>query len=189
MIRTAAAVLLVLTISACANEPPPPPPPQSAEREEVITQRATVVQVDQQTRHVMLRGEDGNVHTIIAGPEVRNLDQIAPGDVVRLDYYEAVSVKMADASDTSPPEGAVVSTRAPQGGTPGAASAASVRMIVDFLSYDPTTAVATIRMPDGMVDTVHVDPAMRDFAAGLQPGDRVDLTMTQAVAVSIEKMS
>jgi hypothetical protein len=187
MIRAAAAVLLALTISACANEPPPPP--QSAEREELVTRRATVLDVDQQSRQVLLRGEEGNTFSITAGPDVRNLAQLAPGDVVRLDYYESVSVRMADPSDTSPPEGAVVSTRAPEGGTPGAASAASVRLIVDFISYDPATAIATIRMPDGVIGTVQVRPEMRDFAAGLQSGDRVDLTMTQAVAISIEEMS
>jgi hypothetical protein len=62
-----------------------------------------------------------------------------------------------------------------------------VRTVVEFISYDPSTAIATFRTPDGVVQTVTVNPQMRDFAAGLQSGDLVDLTMTQAVAVSIEE--
>ncbi len=62
-------------------------------------------------------------------------------------------------------------------------------MIVDFISYNPQTAVATFRTPDGSVTTAQVSPELRDFAAGLQSGDRVDVTMTQAVAVSIEETS
>jgi hypothetical protein len=186
MIRAAAAFLLVLSIAACATEPAPP---QSAERETLITSRAVVESVNTQSRQVLLRGQDGRMLSIVAGPEVRNLDQLAAGDVVRIDYFESVSVRMADPSDTSPPEGAVVAERAPEGGRPGAAAGASVRMIVEFISYNPQTAVATFRGPDGSVRTAQVNPELQDFAAGLQSGDRVDLTMTEAVAVSIEEMS
>ncbi len=183
MTRAAAALLLVLSIAACSTQPAPP---QSAERETLVTSRAVVESVNTQSRQVLLRGEDGRMLSIVAGPEVRNLDQLAVGDVVRTDYYKSVSVSMADPSDNSPPEGAVVAGRAPEGGQPGAAAGSSVRMIVDFISYNPQTAVATFRGPGGSVRTAQVNPAMRDFAAGLQPGDRVDLTMTEAVAVSIE---
>lgn len=186
MIRAAAALLLTLSIAACSSEPAPP---ESAERETLITSRATVESVNTQSRQVLLRGEDGRMLSIVAGPEVRNLEQLDVGDVVRLDYYESVSVSMADPSDTSPPEGAVVAGRAPEGARPGAAAGASVRMIVELISYNPQTAIATFRTPDGSVTTAQVNPALRDFAAGLQSGDRVDLTMTQAVAVSIEETS
>lgn len=184
MIRAAAAVLLALSISACSNTPTAP---QSAERETIVTRTAVVESVNQQSRQVLLRGEDGRMLSIVAGPEVRNLAQLEKGDVVRFDYFEAVSVRMADPSDDTAPEGVVVAERAPEGGRPGASAAASVRMVVDFISYNTDTAVATFRTPDGTVQTARVDPAMRDFAAGLREGDQVDLTMTQAVAVSIEE--
>ena len=37
------------------------------------------------------------------------------------------------------------------------------------------------------VQNVVVKPEMRDFAAARKSGDRIDLTITQAVAVSIEE--
>jgi hypothetical protein len=184
MIRAVAAALLALSLTACASEPPPP---QSAERQMLITRTATVVDIDRVSRQVLLRGQEGNMLSVTAGPEVRNLDQLEPGDVVRFDFYESVSVSMADPSDTSPPEGTVVAGRAPEGARPGAAAGASVRMVVEFISYDPMTTIATFRTPDGMVQTAKVSPELQGFAAGLQSGDRVDLTMTQAVAVSIEE--
>jgi hypothetical protein len=184
MIRAAAA-LLALSLAACASEPPPPP--QSAARETVITRTATVVDIDRVSRQVLLRGQEGNMLSVTAGPEVRNLDQLEPGDVVRFDFYESVSVSMADPSDTSPPEGTVVTGRAPEGARPGAAAGASVRMVVEFISYDPATTIATFRTPDGMVQTAKVSPELQGFAAGLNSGDRVDLTMTEAVAISIEE--
>jgi hypothetical protein len=184
MIRSAAAVLMATTLFACAETAEPPMP---AERESLVTGRAVVESVNQQTRQVVLRGENGRVQSITAGPQVRNLPQLQAGDVVRLDYYESVSVKMADPSTDSAPEGVVVTERAPVGGTPGASTAAAVRMVVQFISYDPDTDIATFTTPDGVVHTVTVDPEMRDFAADLESGDRVDLTMTEALAVSIEE--
>jgi hypothetical protein len=184
MIRAAAAVLMATTLFACSETADAP---VTAERESAVTRRAVVQSVDLESRQVLLRGEDGRVHSITAGSQVRNLPQLHPGDVVRLDYYEAVSVKMADPSAESAPEGVVLTERAPEGATPGAASAAAVRMVVEFISYDPESGMATFVTPDGIVHTVTVNPEMREFAAGLESGDRVDLTMTEAVAVSIEE--
>jgi hypothetical protein len=60
-------------------------------------------------------------------------------------------------------------------------------MVVEFVSYDKVSNIATFVAPDGVVETVTVQPEMREFAAGLESGDRVDLTMTEAVAVSIQE--
>lgn len=187
MIRAAFAVIAVTSLFACSETPEAPEAPVAAERESTVTRRAVVESVDLETRQVLLRGEDDRLLSIIAGPEIRNLPQLQPGDVVRTDYYEAVSVRMAQPSDQSAPEGVVLTQRAPEGAKPGAAGAASVRLIVEFISYDPVSGIATFVTPDGVVQTVTVQPEMRDFAAGLESGDRVDLTMTEAVAVSIEE--
>lgn len=184
MIRAAVVALVATSLFACAENADAP---VSAERESVVTRKAVVQSVDLEGRQVLLEGENGKMLSVTAGPEVRNLAQIEPGDVVRLDYYEAVSVKMADPSDASAPEGVVLTERAPEGAKPGAAAAATLRMVVEFISYDPASAVATFVAPDGIVETANVRPEMRAFAAGLESGDLVDLTMTEAVAVSIEE--
>lgn len=184
MIRTATVLVVASSLFACSDMADPP---VSAERQSLVTERAVVQSVDLESRQVLLESDDGRMLGITAGPDVRNLAQLEPGDVVRLDYYEAVSVRMADPSDASAPEGVVVTERAPEGAKPGAAAAASVRMVVEFISYDPASSIATFVTPDGVVQTAAVRPEMRDFAAGLESGDLVDLTMTEAVAVAIEE--
>jgi hypothetical protein len=184
MIRPAAVVLVATSLFACSQEAEAP---AAAQRESLVTRTAVVQSVDQESRQVLLEAENGRMLSITAAPEVRNLAQLEPGDVVRLDYYEAVSVEMADPSDQSAPEAVMVTERAPEGAKPGAAGAASVRMVVEFVSYDPVSNIATFVAPDGVVETVTVQPEMREFAAGLESGDRVDLTMTEAVAVSIQE--
>ena len=58
-------------------------------------------------------------------------------------------------------------------------------MVVEFLAYDPATGIVTFKTPEGVTQTVVVNPAMRDFAAARRPGDRVAVQFTNAVAASI----
>ena len=174
-----------LALAGCALDTAPAP--QSAEREKLVTARALVETVDVEGRQVLLRGESGRMFTIDAGPEVRNLAQLESGDVVKLEYFEAVAVKMADPSKPGDPTSVAVVERAPEGAKPGAAAGKVVNLVVDFISYDPVTSIATFSLPDGTVETVVVKPEMREFAAARKSGDRIDLTITRAVALSIEE--
>ncbi|MCL5776925.1 hypothetical protein M1105_08000 [Limibaculum sp. FT325] len=174
-----------LLLAACAADTQPLP--QSAERESLITRRAVVETVDVEGRQVLLRGESGRMLSITAGPDVRNLAQLESGDVVKLQYYEAVAVKMADPSNPGDPTAVAVVERAPEGERPGGAVGKAVNLVVDFISYDPASSVATFSLPDGTVETAVVKPEMREFAAARKSGDRIDLTITRALAISIEE--
>jgi len=183
-LKLAAALSAGLFLSACAASDPGP---QSAQRETAITRTARVQTVDLDTRQVLLRMDDDAMLSLVAGPEVRNLPQLEPGDVVRFEYYEAVAVTMVEPGTTGNATGAVVATRAPEGAKPGAGLGATANMVVEFISYDPTTHVATFRAPDGVVETATVKPELQAFAAARKAGDRIDLTITRAVAVSIDE--
>jgi hypothetical protein len=69
----------------------------------------------------------------------------------------------------------------------GFAGGNMVDMVVEFVSYDASTGVATVKTPDGAMRSFWVNPAMRDFAAARRPGDRVAIEATNAAAVSITK--
>src|SRR4051812_39483439 len=86
-----AGAAMALLTAGCAGKDAdaPPPPTQSAQLETMLETTAVVEQVDQKPREVRLRGADGQTVTVVAGPEVRNLPQLATGDVVRLTYYES----------------------------------------------------------------------------------------------------
>ena len=77
---------------------------RTASEETLVTATATVESVDQATRQVVLRDDaDGTTFAVTAGPEVRNLPQLAAGDRVQLDYYQSLAVAMADPADTGEP--------------------------------------------------------------------------------------
>jgi len=50
------------------------------------THTAIVETVDQTARQVLLRGDEGSLHTVPLGPEVRNLAQLRSGDTVTVEF-------------------------------------------------------------------------------------------------------
>ena len=62
-----------------------------------------------------------------------------------------------------------------------------VDMVVEFVSYDASTGVATVKTPDGAIRSFRVNPAMRDFVAARRPGERVAIEATNAAVISITK--
>ena len=176
-----------LMVAGCASKDAEAPAPatQSAQRESMLETTAVVEHVDQKTREVRLRGADGTTVTVVAGPEVRNLPQLAGGDVVRLTYFESVAARMAEPAEGGPAIAAAMAARAPEGGKPAGLVGGTIDMVVTMVSYDPATAVATVTTPDGATESVVVHPAMRAFAAARRPGERVAVELTRAVAVSI----
>jgi hypothetical protein len=169
----------------CANQEAPPAAPQSAQRELMLDTSAVVEDIDQNTRELRLRMTDGRELTVLAGPEVRDLAQVSPGDTVRLSYYERVSARLAEPGAGGPATTSAIASRAPEGGRPAGVLGATTDMVVEFLAYDPATGIATFVRPDGVTQNVLVNPAMRGFAAARQPGDRVAVQLTNAVAASI----
>jgi len=148
---------------------------------------AVVETIDMETRHIALKTEDGRKLTIVAGPGVRNLDQLEPGDQVKVAYYESVAVRMAADGAAGTDTSAVV-VRAPEGAKPAGAVGTSVRAIVTLISYDPDTNVVSFTTPDGLSHSLVVKPEMRDFARALKPGDRVEVVYTEALAIGVTEI-
>jgi len=177
------ASLAVILAAGCAETAGPPDP---ASAEETVSATATVEKLDLASRTVELKTEDGRMLTIVAGPEIRNFDQLNIGDTVKATYMRGVAARMAEPGRTG--EAAVVgaAVRAPKGAKPGAVVGQTVQMVVTIVSYDAKSHLATFAGPDGLVRSVVVEkPEMQQFARGLKPGDEVEVTFTEAVAIGI----
>jgi hypothetical protein len=181
----ALAVGLVPIVGRAGKHEAPAATSQSAQRETVLETNAVVEKVDQATREVQLRASDGELVTVVAGPAVRNLPQLAAGDQVRVTYYESVAARMAEPGAGGPTSAVGVAARAPQGQKPAGLVGATLNMVVTMVSYDPASALATFTTPEGVTESVTVHPEMRAFAAARRPGDRVEIELTRAVAMSI----
>ena len=181
-----ALALLAPLAAGCAGHDKPAEP-RTAQREAVVETVAVVEKIDQKTREVHLRSAQGELIEVTAGPEVRNLAQVAAGDRVRVSYYESVAARMAEPGTTPPTSAAVVAGRAVEGARPAGMLGATVSMVVTLVSYDPATALATFTTPEGDIQSVVVSPEMQAFAAARKPGDRIAVDLTSAIAMTIEE--
>ncbi len=178
---------LAAGLAGCSSSMSEPEPVDVSDQ---IKLSAVVQSVDMQTRQVLLRGDDGSLDTIVAGPQVKNLDQLQPGDRVVAVYEQSVAAQMAPADAEAGMETATGVAVPAAGQKPGMVAAEETVAVVTFLSYDATTHVARIEGKDGYVHSVLVQkPEMHAFASQLKAGDKVELAFTEAVAVGVDEVS
>jgi Cu/Ag efflux protein CusF len=120
---------------------------------------ATVEAVDQATRAVTLKDANGEKVSFIVGPNARNLAQLKVGDVVTIEYGQAVAVKLAK---TSVKERARTVTeaieRAEPGQKPGGVVAREVKVTASIEKIDTKTNMVTLKGPQQTVDMKVQDP-------------------------------
>jgi Cu/Ag efflux protein CusF len=154
-------------------------------QETAITATARVKKIDLKTRKVTLEAPDGQPVTVTAGPEVRNLDQVKVGDDVVVTYFESVAFEVRKAGTGTP--GVSVAEgmeRAEPGQRPRAAGARVTTITATITGIDKSKGTVTLTGPEGDAVTVKVrNPANLDKVAN---GDLVDITLTEAVAISVE---
>lgn len=158
---------------------------QQVERSSLATARATVEAVDQQTRMVTLRGEDGTTFAIKAGPDVRNLSQVKPGDLVNVKYYQSLLVQVAQPGQQ--PMSAVTrgTERAAPGQKPGGVAVEQMTTTATVVDVDKKNSMVTLKGPEG--NEVKVKAQDPKNIENLKEGDQLNITYTQAMAVSVEK--
>jgi len=146
---------------------------------------ATVANIDQATREVTLKKENGEEFTFVADQEVKNLAQVKKGDVVRVAYAEALAYDVHKGG-TAVDKGTVVgAATADPGKKPGAAIARETKATVVITAIDPQAPSVTITGPHGKTETVKV--LHPEKLKGVSVGDTIDITYTEAVAVKVEE--
>jgi hypothetical protein len=147
---------------------------------------AQVVSIDKAARTVTLKGPKGNVVEVVAGDEVRNFDQIKLGDFVVARYVQALTLELkktkGGSGDVTVREGAA---QAKPGERPAVAGARQVTAIADVIAVDPKKSTITLKGPRGNVLTLDVQNP--DQFKVVKKGDKVEVTYTEAVALSVEE--
>jgi hypothetical protein len=166
----------------------PPGATTSASYDEHAT--ALVTAIDKTHRRLTLQSSDGQSATVVAPPEVQNFPQIQVGDTIRLTYRAQLDIRVA--GNVAPIPGVIVETgglRAQPGAKPAGLWTTRTRRSVQIVSVDRTSHTFTYREPDGSLDSIVVEnPANFPLADGLTPGTIVDVTETEAVALSVAKI-
>jgi Cu/Ag efflux protein CusF len=190
-------LLAALALQACGDKPSEPAASKSSEpaadktgvpvvREELHHATAVVEAIDAQTREITLKGENGSL-SFVAGPDVRNFDNIHVGDRVNVAYYEALVAELKKkGTGVAEPVEVASATRAAVGDAPAASAGRTVTGTVKIESYDTATDTVVFVNSGGVRHTIAVQAQnMKEFARTLKPGDEVELTYVEGVAVEV----
>jgi hypothetical protein len=174
-----------VAVAACAGKPPAEP----VVRDQLLQRTATVEAVYLPTRMVSLRGDDGRKSSLLVGPEVVNLDQVEVGDRLIVSYYQGVAAEMKKPGEEAKEEEEELETVvAPPGARPAGATSVTQRTTVTIDSVDTSFNTVTFRRADGLIRTLAVeDSKARAFLRKLRPGDEVEVTYTEAIAVEVRQ--
>jgi hypothetical protein len=146
--------------------------------------KATIVDIKKKERQLTLRNDKGVETTVIAGPEVRNFDQIKKGDIVEVEYQVAAATMLEKASDTNVAGKTSAVERAPAGAKPGMTAIQTSSIVATVMEIDAKQRLVTVKGPKGGVVTLKVPPEMKAFDS-LKKGDKISAVYSEAIAVSV----
>jgi len=180
----AAALILVATM-AFAQPPAKPAATTPAPRGEAVLASATAViqAIDTASRAITLKFDDGSLNTVVAGPEIQRFNDLKVGDKVTFKYYESV-VYAIQQPGAKPPVAEATGIVRSQGGSPGGVAARRLTATVTVQVLNPTMPSITVKKEDGSTMSFKVEDPKN--LAGVKVGDKVQVTYTQALAVSVE---
>jgi Cu/Ag efflux protein CusF len=186
MKKIAAAVAALFVATAVAQDKgAKAPDAKGVAAAEVTRVVSTVESIDQASRVVTLKGKDGKTVTFVAGPEVKNLAQVQKGDVVTMEYIEAVAValkktdsKVRERTETEFKKGAA------PGQKPAGIVGKDVKIVASVEAVDAKAQTVRLRGPERTIDLKVKDPAI---LKNVKVGDMVEAEFVEALAVKVEK--
>jgi hypothetical protein len=144
---------------------------------------ATITAIDKATRTITLKGPKGDEQKVVAGPEVKNFDQLKVGDTVTAQYIESLvlELKKGGGKKVEKTEKSAAAAAKP-GEKPAGAAGRQVTVVGDVTKIDAATQTVTVKGPQRTVDLKVRDPEQFKLIA---VGDQIEATYTEAMAVAV----
>jgi Cu/Ag efflux protein CusF len=149
----------------------------------VTTETAVIIAIDSTNRMITLKGEDGMIDSIYAGPDVQRFNELKVGDKVTFRYYESVVYAIQQPGATPPAPAATAITRG-TGPKPGGTMSEQMTTVVTIQAIDLKVSSVTIKTEDGSTMSFKVED--KKNLSGVKVGDKVQITYTRALAISVE---
>jgi hypothetical protein len=161
-------------------------PPAALGQGVLVEMTATVEDVDMASRLVTLKGPEGGMLTVQAGPEVKNLGEVKKGDQVKVSYYRSMAVDVITPGSASKSASETGAVRAEAGAKPAGAVGRRVHKTVKIAAVDPIKKAISFYDTDGRWREVSMDrPDIEHYLDEIKAGDTVEVVFTEALAVSI----
>ena len=159
--------------------------PKGIKLVDAVVMTATVQAINVNERLVILADDAGNVQVVEASPEVKNFDQIALGDEVRIEFFESVALFLGSPADKPGESETQVMHTTAKGDKPGMVAVDVVEVIATVVEIDKENMKVKLKGADGNIVTVKVDPSMRNLE-NLKVGDTIHARYTEALAISVQ---
>lgn len=153
---------------------------------ERTTITATVEAIEQSTREVTLRDADGELRTVHVPKDVTRFPEMKVGDTVSATYYDTITlrVKAPDEPDVDTLKKGVT----PGGGRKPVGTAAIQQTITATIeAIDMNVPSIAFKGPRGWQYSTKVQD--KNALSQVKVGDRVDITWTEALLVSVNSGS
>jgi len=151
----------------------------------VVNSKSFVIDfIDYPSRLITLRDSDGNVDIMLCGPEIQRFNELKVGDKVTFRYHESVVFSIRKPGDKTPPPADGTGIVRTPGQKPGATMSNQMTARVTVEAIDMKVPSITVRAEDGRKMSFKVENAKN--LAGVNVGDRVEVTYTQALAISVK---
>jgi hypothetical protein len=157
--------------------------PGQAKVTATATVTATVVGIAPETRTVTLKDRKGKVFEVEVGEDARNFDQLKVGDLVTMEYRQAISLSLEKTSGPRSATQQLIEQRSAPGAKPGGTVGREVTVMADVVAINTKTKAVSLKGPQGnTVDVIVEDP---EQLKNIRKGDQVKVVYTEAVAISV----
>lgn len=152
---------------------------------DMVSTTSVITAIDSGNRLVTLKNEDGTTDVIYCGPEVKRFNELKVGDKVTFRYHESVVYNITKTADATPTVSLPQIVRnSGAGSKPGATISQQATAVVTVAAIDPKIPSVTISTSDGNKMSFKVEN--KKNIEGIKAGDKVQITYTQAFAVTVE---
>ena len=149
---------------------------------DMTTVKGTVEAIDHAQRVLTLKMEDDEFKNINIPKGAKRFDEIKIGDTLQLRYYDNVTVRVKEPGEAAV-DTAEVGAATSDSGSPGGHIATQRKMTVTVTAIDLEKGVATVEGPHGYKYSRRIQD--KEAAKKINVGDKLDMTWTEAVQISI----
>jgi hypothetical protein len=150
---------------------------------EMKTVTATVEAIERSTRLVTLKEQNGEYTEVTVPTDVKRFDTLKVGDKVTAKYYENIVLRLKLPGEKAQDTDTAAVT--PGSGAKAGGTAATQRTITATITHiDPKVPSISFSGPNGWKYSSRVED--KAALAKVKVGDRMDITWTMAVLVSVE---
>jgi len=161
---------------------------QNTYAENQITLQGTVEAIDYETRAVTIRGADGNLVALDAPRSATRFSEIKIGDHVTATYSDRISLRMKPAGEPAVDRVIEPTTTATPGAVPGGMQSRQRVSTVTVTAWSPADKIVSFRDVHGLVYSRRLlDTTEPAILQALKVGDRVDVTRTEALTVTVQR--